>query len=123
MLANLLYCRSVSPAQKLGKGAELEFIVLVLVALGMFFLPFIFSVIAMASCQSLKKRVESLEAGLERLVAAHQVGGDDQDKFGGALATTDSATDSVGNTGGSESVLSLAKEKILSAEPTAATNS
>lgn len=90
---------------------------LVLVALGIFFLPFIFSIIAMASCQSLKKRVEKLEVRLENLVTAHQISGDDQDKFGGALTTTDSATDSVGDTVGSESVLSLAKEKILPAEP------
>jgi len=121
LLANLSYYRSASPAQKLGKGAELEFIVLVLMALGMFFLPFIFSVVAMASCQSLKKRVERLEASLERLVAVHQVGNDDQDKFGNAPATTSSVTNSVKES--HRAALSLAKEKTSPAEPTTVTSS
>lgn len=51
----------------------MEFIVLVIAALGMFFLPFIFSVIAMASCQSLKKRVEALEVGLKNLASSFPV--------------------------------------------------
>jgi len=89
-------------------------------ALGMFFLPFIFSVVAMASCQSLKKRVERLEASLERLVAVHQVGNDDQDKFGNAPATTSSVTNSVEES--HRAALSLAKEKTSPAEPTTVTS-
>ena len=53
----------------------MEFIVLVLAAMGVFFLPFIFSVMAMASCQSLKKRVEKLEVALKDLAASPLVSG------------------------------------------------
>lgn len=116
---------------------------LVLAALGIFFLPFIFSIIAMASCQSLKKRVERLEVGLENLTislsgtsgrlpdstqkACRQENESsisstyaDNNKLDGTVSAP-TAADSIEEATGK--VLSLAKEKISLAEPNVVTNS
>lgn len=130
-------CKVDSFRQNLfGVGAKLEFIVLALTALGIFFLPLILSVMAMASCQSLRKRVEKLEVSVKNLAASLRIGREDLPQGGGvapssgfnsveSFTETQAASqekNTIANNGSQEvaqPVVSLTKEQLETIEPAA----